>query len=76
MNIAIKSLILALAIFCANSLTTFADTASPAPAAHPVTQSAAEHAEAVQQRWYLSGLIVFLLGVGIVYRVKFRTQPA
>jgi|HubBroStandDraft_6_1064221.scaffolds.fasta_scaffold606250_2 hypothetical protein len=71
MNLMSRSLVLALAIFCANSLTAFADTAPPA---HPVVQTPAEHAEAIEQRWYLSGLIVVLLGVGAAYRLKSRKR--
>jgi hypothetical protein len=85
MNFIYKPLLLvALAMFlAAASLPAAADTTAPpvqpssapsAPAAHPGTQTAAEHAEAIQQRWYLSGLIVILLGVGMVYRLKFRRQ--
>jgi hypothetical protein len=49
--------------------------ASTAPPANTSTQTEAEHAEALRQRWYLLGLIFVLLGVGVFYRLKRRQQP-
>lgn len=74
MNSVCKPLFVAVTLFLFAASLPAADTA--VPPVQPHTQSATEHAEAIQQRWYLSGLIVFLLGAGIVYRLKFRRQLA
>ena len=56
-------------------------TAQAAPAtptavapSHAPVQTEEEHAEALRQRWYLSGLIFLLLSVGVIYRMKRRRQ--
>jgi hypothetical protein len=47
--------------------------AAPAPAQESARAGADEN---IRQRWYLTGLIAVLLGIGLVYRLKRRGQTA
>jgi hypothetical protein len=71
---------LLLALVLAITAAPLCAAAQPASNALAQTPAAAESAgpgpEDIRQRWYLSGLIVLLLGVGVVYKVKRGRQIA